>query len=91
MTSSSSSCLRFVVDGFDIPHLLFLLPHLLPPLAPALRMIENASLSDEEGYARRLLLGYMQHTCSEQRELGTTIHAPFNELQSVHMPFYWTI
>lgn len=34
-------------------------------------------------------------TCStrarEPRELGTAIHAPFNELQSVHMSFYWTI
>src|SRR5258708_22227493 len=91
MTSSSSSCLRFVADGSDIPHLLFLLPHLLQPLAPALRTREDASLSDEEGRARRLLLCHMKHTCSEQRQLGTTIHASFNELQSVHVPFYWTI
>src|SRR5260370_29534755 len=29
----------------------------------------------------------MKHTRAEQRELGTTIHAAFQELEPVHMPF----
>src|SRR5258708_32870316 len=29
MTSSAPALLRFVVDGFDVPHLLVLFPHLL--------------------------------------------------------------
>src|SRR6266704_2489585 len=77
MTSSSSSLLRFVVDSSDVP-------------APALRATSGASLSSQESCARRLLLGHMKHTCSQQRELGTAIHAPFNQLQPVHMPFDWT-
>src|SRR5260370_12860343 len=77
MTFSSSSLLQFVVDGFDIP-------------APALRATSGASLSSQQSCARRLLLGHMQHTCSEQRELGAAIHALFQELEPVHMPFDWT-
>src|SRR6266700_6206665 len=74
MTSSSSSLLRFVVDSSDVP-------------APALRATSGAFLSSQQSCARRLLLGHMQHTCSQQRELGAAIHAPFQELQPVHMPF----
>jgi hypothetical protein len=31
-----------------------------------------------------------QHTSSQQWELGTAIHAPFNQFEPVHMPFDWT-
>src|SRR6266487_359426 len=47
----------------------------------------GTSLSSQESCTSRLFLGHREHTGSQQRKLGTTIHAPLNELESVHMPF----
>src|SRR6266487_4295902 len=47
----------------------------------------GTSLSSQESCMSRLFLGHIEHTGSQQRKLGTTIHAPLNELESVHMPF----
>src|SRR5713226_3237048 len=58
--------------------------------APALCATSGASLSSQKGCARRLLLGHMKHTGSQQRELSAAIHAPFQELEPVHLPFDWT-
>jgi hypothetical protein len=76
-----------MVDGFDIPHPLFLLQHVLQPLAPALCTTADTSLSGEESRARRLFLSHMQHTRSQQRKFGTTIHTSFNELEPIDVPF----
>src|SRR6266487_5855506 len=69
--------------------MLFPFPHLLDLLAPPLRA--GASLSNQESCTSRLFLGHMKHTSPQQRELGTTIHAPFNELEPIHMPFERTL
>jgi len=74
----TSSLLRVVVDDFDVPHLLYLL---------ALPLRAGTSLSSQESCTSRLFLGHREHTGSQQRKLGTTIHTPLNELESVHMPF----
>src|SRR6266536_4859283 len=47
----------------------------------------GTSLSSQESCTSRLFLGHREHTGSQQRKPGTTIHAPLNELESVHMPF----
>src|SRR5713226_2933000 len=87
MTSSSSSFLRFVVGGFDVPPLVFSSPPLLDLLAPPRRATWGVSTSSTQVCARRLLLSHLKHTCSEQSELGTTIHASFQELEPIDMPF----
>src|SRR6266487_4859368 len=69
--------------------MLFPFPHLLDLLAPPLRA--GASLSNQESCTSRLFLGHMKNTSPQQRELGTTIHAPFNELEPIHMPFERTL
>src|SRR6266496_4618175 len=51
----------------------------------------GTSLSSQESCMSRLFLGHIEHTGSQQRKLGTTIHAPLNELESVHMPFKRTL
>jgi hypothetical protein len=33
------------------------------------------------------VFGMMQDALAQERQLGATIHAPFNELESVDMPF----
>jgi hypothetical protein len=91
MTSSSFSLLRFIVDDFGIPYLLVLFPHLLDLLAPHLRTRAGTSLSSHESGASWLFLGHMKHTSPQERKFGTTIHAPFNELESIHMPFERTL
>jgi len=73
--------------GSIAPIMLFLFPHLPDLLAPPLRARAGISLSSQESCASRLFLGHMQHTCSQERELGTAIHAPFNELEPIHMAF----
>src|SRR5450755_447123 len=62
---------------------------LLDLLAPALRA--GTPLSSQDGCASRLFLGHVKHTNPQQREFGATIHAPFNELKPVHMPFEGTL
>src|SRR5258708_19788000 len=86
MTSSSSSFLRFVVGGFDVPPLVFSSPPLLDLLAPPRRATWGVSTSSTQVCARRLLLSHLKHTCSEQRKLGTTIHSSFQELDPIHIP-----
>src|SRR5258708_24083851 len=87
MTSSLSSFLRFGVGGFDVPPLVFSPPPLLHLLAPPRRATWGVSTSSTQVCARRLLLSHLKHTCWEQRELATTIHASFQELEPIDMPF----
>src|SRR6266487_1450590 len=39
----------------------------------------GTSLSSQESCTSRLFLGHREHTGSQQRKLGTTIHAPLND------------
>src|SRR5260370_38984773 len=87
MPSSSSSSFRFFVGGFEVPHLVLPSPPLLGPLAPPRRATWGVSTSSTQVCARRLFRSHLKHTCSEQRELGTTIHASFQELEPIDMPF----
>ena len=56
-------------------------------LAPPLYAPWGASTSSQDGCTSRLLFNHLKHPCSEQRELGTTVHAPFDELEPVDLPF----
>src|SRR5258706_15454707 len=82
--TSSSSFLRFVVDGFDVANTLFLLSCLEPLLCA---MWGISTRSPEICWRKRRCPVHMKHTRAEQRELGTTIHASFQELEPVYMPF----
>src|SRR5712692_8283596 len=84
MTSLSSSFLRFVVGGLDVAPMLLL----LSCLEPLLRAMWGTSTCSAEVCLRKFHCSiHMKHARSEQREPGTTIHASFNELEPVHMPF----
>src|SRR5215470_1475881 len=84
MTSSSSSLLRFVVDGFDVLNRLVLFPHLLSARCQGHHY--PASRAAREGS----FLAACSTRAREPWELSAAIHAPFQELQPVHLPFDWT-